>query len=304
MKHHILLTASVAVLLASCGKDNDVPSDNVTVTTDVSYGTDARQKMDVYLPGNRSSNTPVIVFLHGGGFVAGDKAEFSTQSTALAKRGYAVLNVNYRLVDTSGIFQTPMIHKPSSIRITEQLLDVQAAVNFAAGKTGEWNISATRWAIAGHSAGATLALLYGYGDLNTGGRIKAAANWAGALNFGFADESQFDLLDPRLVEVFYRASGFEPVNANKLAYMAISPYWVANTGKGIATINIRPENNVVANLPDGSAVEYQGFTNVLVSKSIPNKYVEVSGADHGFGKPGNWDLVINETDLYFKQMVP
>lgn len=30
----------------------------------------------------------------------------------------------------------------------------------------------------------------------------------------------------------------------------------------------------------------------------------VSWADHGFGKPGNWDLVINETDLYFKQMVP
>lgn len=291
-------------MVTGCSKDNKGTVAEGTVMNDVSYGTDARQKMDIYLPANRSSNTPVIVLLHGGGFVAGDKSDISERALQLSAKGYAVLNVNHRLVDTTGIFQTPLVHKPSAVRITEQLQDIKAAVELAAGKAAEWKVSTTRWAIAGHSAGATLAMLYAYTDVNTGGLVKVAANWAGATDFSFQDESQFDLLDPRLVEVYYRAVGYEPVNANKLAYMAVSPYWIVSSGKGAATINIRPENNEVFNMPDVSATLYEAFTNVLTGKNIPNKYVEVKGADHGFGQPGNWDQVVNETDIFFRQQLP
>lgn len=291
-------------MVTGCSKDDKGTVSEGMVMNDVAYGTDARQKMDVYLPANRSSNTAVIVLLHGGGFVAGDKSDISERAVPLSAKGYAVLNVNHRLVDTSGIFQTPLVHKPSSVRIAEQLQDIKAAVELAAGKAAEWKVSTTRWAIAGHSAGATLAMLYAYTDVNTGGLVKVAANWAGATDFSFQDESQFDLLDPRLVEVYYRAVGYEPVNANKLAYMAVSPYWIVSSGKGAATINIRPENNEVFNIPDVSATLYEAFTNVLTSKNIPNKYLEVKGADHGFGQPGNWDQVINETDIFFRQELP
>lgn len=293
----------MAIITSACSKkDHSEPS----IVKDVAYGPDASQKMDVYLPAARSGNTPVVVFLHGGGFVAGDKADLHTQVQSLSAKGYVVLNVNYRLVDTTGIFQTPMVHQPSSIRIAEQLQDVKAAIQFAAGKTGEWNMSASRWAIAGHSAGATLAMLYAYSaDLNAAALVKAAANWAGATDFSFQDESQFDALDPRLVEVYYRAVGHEPVNASKLAYMAVSPYWiVASGGNAKATINIRPENNEVFNMPDVSKPLYEAFTKALNDKQVPNKHVQVNGADHGFSKPGNWEQVISETDAFFRQHVP
>ncbi len=297
IKH--ILPVVLLIGFVSCKKEPVEPS-AATVMTEISYGADARQKMDVYLPADRSSGTPVIMLVHGGGFVAGDKNDFSNQSKALSAQGFAVLNVNYRLVDIDGVLNNPIIHKPSSIKIADQLSDVQAAVNFAVSKAGEWNISSDKWGITGHSAGGTLALLYAYGDKNTGKRVKVAGNWAGATTFGFSDESEILQVDPRIAEVLYRAVGAEAKNANKLAYMAVSPFWVAYQGKALATINIRPEQNNVSDLPDGSKELYQQFTDVLTSKGVPNKWLEVAGADHGFSKQGNWDLVINETSSFFK----
>lgn len=286
----------------SCKKDKN-ESFSADTLVDISYGGDIKQKMDVYLPESRTINTPVIVLVHGGGFVAGDKNEFSNQSRILSEKGFVVLNVNYRLVDISGVLDNPIVHKPSNIKISDQLNDIQTAVEFAASKSSEWQMSTEKWAITGHSAGGTLALLYAYGNKNTGKRIKVASNWAGATTFGFNDESEIAAVDPRIAEVLYRAIGAEAKNGNKLAYMAASPFWIAYQGNAIPTINIRPESNEVGNMPDGSFALYQQFTNVLVSKNVPNKWVEVSGADHGFSQPGKWEVVLNETVDFFKMHI-
>jgi len=299
---HIHIVAILALIfITGCKKDPKTDSNRAEakVYLDVAYSGDAFQKMDVYLPENRSNSTPVVLMLHGGGFIAGDKREFSEHAANLSAKGYVVLNTNYRLVDSTGALRVPVIHKSSAVKIVDQLADLDAAVNFAISKSSEWVMSTDRWAMAGHSAGATLSLLYSYGDKNKNKRIKAVGNWAGATNFAFNDESEAAFLDPRLVEIFYRAVGHEVKNANKLAYMSVSPYWVASANGGIPTINIRPENNVVIG-PDYSKAEYQALTTLLNSKATPNKSIEVTGADHGFSKAGNWNLVISETDAFFK----
>lgn len=293
----IYIVLCFCITATSCKKDERLSS-GAQVLTDVSYGADPKQKMDVHLPEGRNEQTPVLMMLHGGGFVAGDKADLSIRAQQLAAKGFVVLNVNYRLVSIDGVLSNPIVHKPSPIKISDQLNDIQAAVNLAASKSSEWRMSNDKWAIAGHSAGGTLALLYAYGDKNTDRRIKVAANWAGATNFAFQDESEVKQLDPRIAEVIYRAVGAEPVQANILAYMAASPMWLAIQGKGLATINIRPESNNVGDLPDGSKAEYQKFTQILNDKGVINKWIEVSGADHGFSKPGNWDLVMTETAIF------
>lgn len=299
-KFHTLLLLACLSVISACKKEPGSPALEAQTMLDVSYGSDARHKMDVYLPENRTEDTPVILMLHGGGFVAGNKSDISARAQALSAKGFVVLNTNYRLVDISGVLDNPMVHKPSSVKIAEQLSDIQAAVDFAAAKSSEWKMSSSKWGIAGHSAGGTLALLYAYGDKNTGKRVKVAGNWAGATTFGFSDQSEILQVDPRIAEVLYRAIGAEATNANKLAYMAHSPYWVANAGRAIPTINIRPENNEVGDMPDGSLVLYQQFTNVLNSKGVANKWVEVSGADHGFSQAGKWDLVLDETAAFFR----
>ncbi|MBK7289651.1 MAG: hypothetical protein IPI78_05040 [Chitinophagaceae bacterium] len=61
----------------------------------VAYGTDAQQKMDIYLPANRTAtNTKVLILIHGGGWTSGDKTDFSSALIdTLNKRfpNYAIL---------------------------------------------------------------------------------------------------------------------------------------------------------------------------------------------------------------------
>lgn len=306
MKSKNLLYLLGLFLIPAC-KDDDTmvnPSDTplaAQTLTNVSYGSDPEQQMDVYLPEGRDKNTPVVILLHGGGFILGNKSDFTTQSQLLSQKGYAVLNVNYRLVDTSGLFSLPPVHHASDVTIHDQLDDIEKALDFARSKSDEWVVSDENIGITGHSAGGTLALLFAYGEHNNDGYVKVVGNWAGATTLAFNDASEFDGIDPRYKEVFYRIVGVEVINQNMLAFMAVSPYWVLNNAEEVPpTINIRPENNILGDLPDNSATEYQKFTNLLNDKGIVNKYVQVAGADHGFGQPGNWDTVVNETDAFFE----
>ncbi len=300
MRIKILYLVIISVFIFSCDKDDSLEFEGVDEMFDVSYGSHAQQNMDVYLPKNRNAETPLIIVMHGGAFILGDKADIRSAMPLLYQKNYAVVNLNYRLVDTAGIFRNPMVHQPSAVTIASQLDDIALAINFIKTKATEWNISATKWAITGHSAGGTLSLLYGFGK-NNDGQIKVIGNWAGATTLTFNDASEFDTVDPRYKELFYRIVGAEVRNENKLAFMAVSPYWVANNQTSVKpTINIKPEDNRVGELPDYSVNEYTSFINLLNSKNVINKYVLVADATHSFQEPGKWELVANETDAFLK----
>ena len=66
---------------------------------DISYGEDPKyQILDVYLPKNKTSaKLPVIVNIHGGGWIYGTKETYQFYCLAMAKEGFAVVNANYRL---------------------------------------------------------------------------------------------------------------------------------------------------------------------------------------------------------------
>ncbi len=68
-----------------------------TVTTDVPFGDLPRQKLDIYLPEMVTDNTPVLVFLFGGGFVMGDKGQARVIGQNYAASGTIVIAPNYRL---------------------------------------------------------------------------------------------------------------------------------------------------------------------------------------------------------------
>jgi len=272
----IALCLASSFILAGCSKssDNDLPADEEQVITDISYGSHAQQKMDVHLPAERNTQTPVVIFLHGGGFVAGDKAEVNAYMRLFLDRGYAVVNANYRLVDSTGLSQTPVLHQESAIKISDQLNDIRSITDKVAASVASWKVSDSEWLLAGHSAGATLALLYAHGNKNSDKRIKVVANIAGATSFAFSDESEAALVPPLLLEVLFRATGVPATNPNKLAYMAISPYWVSNnSSNAVAAINIRPEQDSGDDL-------YRAYTQLLISRSVVNQYLIITGAGH------------------------
>ncbi len=126
---------------------------NVTVYLDVAYGTDPKQKFDIILP-NSATPTPLMIHIHGGGFVGGDKAIMQNQQlTNTLAQGIAYASLNYRLlndVDTEGVI------KP--------LTDCKRALQFLRYHAADFNLDATRVAVKGGSAGAGTSLWIGLHD--------------------------------------------------------------------------------------------------------------------------------------------
>ena len=72
--------------------------DDIQRFDDIQYGPDPVQnKLDVYRPKNAEGKIPVIVSVHGGGWVYGDKELYQFYGMTLAQRGFAVVNFTYRL---------------------------------------------------------------------------------------------------------------------------------------------------------------------------------------------------------------
>jgi acetyl esterase/lipase len=77
-------------------------SAGVHIDGDLAYGSDARQRLDVYRPEavvspGASGALPLIVSLHGGGFIRGDKSERANVGLRLAREGFVVVVPGYRL---------------------------------------------------------------------------------------------------------------------------------------------------------------------------------------------------------------
>jgi acetyl esterase/lipase len=150
----LFLFISVVVLFG-CKKDVEPALEQKTML-DIAYGTDALQKMDIYLPQGRSDTTKVIIMIHGGAWSTGDKADFTPYVDSLKYRlpEYAVFNINYRLATGTANF------------FPSQENDVKAAVDFIYSKRHEYNIS-DKFVLLGASAGGHLALLQGYKNTGT-----------------------------------------------------------------------------------------------------------------------------------------
>lgn len=264
----------------------------------VHYGTDVKQTMDVYLPANRTSNTNVVIFIHGGSFIGGDKNEVTSLSKYMVEKGFAVINANYRLVDGTGIMDNPPKHILSAIKIKDQVDDVAAIVDYAIKSAKTWVMSPTRIAIAGYSAGGTLGLLYSY-DARNANKVQAVANIAGPVDLLFTDIPNWQLMPPFMLEGGYRYTGVEVSEANADIFKSISPIYVANDQKRIPTFTVVPETNEVLGFPKLDISTYNRFTTRLTALKIPNEFYYVPGADHYFSRQGDWYEVLDQTLNFF-----
>jgi acetyl esterase/lipase len=117
------------------------------VVRDVSYGPDLRQRLDIHaLPGADFVERPIILFLHGGGFVGGDKTApgspfYDNIGTWSVRNGFVGITMTYRLAP-SAVF-------PSGAE------DVGTALRWLRANLGRFGISQGPVIIMGHSAGAT-----------------------------------------------------------------------------------------------------------------------------------------------------
>ncbi|QEI05518.1 alpha/beta hydrolase [Pigmentiphaga aceris] len=72
------------------------PSSHFSRDQDIAYGTDPRQRLDIYRP-TGTQNAPVVVFFYGGNWTSGDRDDYLFVGEALAARGITTVVVDYRL---------------------------------------------------------------------------------------------------------------------------------------------------------------------------------------------------------------
>jgi len=134
-----------------------------TMHADIPYVDHAlhSQMLDLYLPVGGKEPLPVVIFIHGGGWIGGDKRD--TPSALLAKNGYASASINYRL-SSEAIYPA-------------QLDDCLSAVAWLKAHASEYKLDVSRMAVWGGSAGGHLAALVALRNPDAG--IKLVCDWCG-----------------------------------------------------------------------------------------------------------------------------
>lgn len=115
---------------------------------DILYGTidSTWQKLDVYRPKNTTKKLPVIMSVHGGGWVYGDKEVYQWYCMSLAQRGFAVVNYSYRLA--------PEYRYPASLE------DTSTVAQWIMNQQDKYGFDTKHIFAVGDSAGAHMLTLF------------------------------------------------------------------------------------------------------------------------------------------------
>ncbi len=175
-----------SLLPAGRGPGGDQTAIKATpIHQDVAYASSsAAQKLDIYLP-TGSGPFPVVINIHGGGFMVGDKAN-PALGDELLDAGYAVASINYRLAGEA--------------KYPAQIWDAKAAVRFLRANAAQYNLDPKRFAAFGQSAGGNLAATLGtscgvaalegteLGNADQSSCVQAVVDWFGPTDFLLMDQ--------------------------------------------------------------------------------------------------------------------
>jgi acetyl esterase/lipase len=138
--------------------------------TDLYYGVNAGNTLDMYLPAKRNGNTRTIILLHGGFWSSGDKSDLTSLAKYLRDQGFACVTMNYRLTNTSSNLHPAQIN------------DIGKVIDFVSTGSYDFHVSSTRFGLMGMAEGAHLALLYTY-SANTNEKVKTVVSISGVTDF-------------------------------------------------------------------------------------------------------------------------
>ncbi len=158
MRYSSVVFLLVAVVVGSTASAQERPAARAgqlqATDADVRYGEHPRNVFDVYQV-KSDEPTPVVIFFHGGGFVAGDKssAQRSPLKQTCNQHGVTFVSANYRFVKG-----------PDSEPFPGSLHDGVRVLQFVRAHAKRWNIDPTRVVVSGGSAGGLMSVWLGTHD--------------------------------------------------------------------------------------------------------------------------------------------
>ena len=232
---------------------------------------------DLYSPKDLDA-APVLVGVHGGGWQVGSRKFYTNWGPYLAKNGYAVFSIEYRLM------------KPGVKTYPGAVYDVKAAVQYARAKARELGIDPERIGMIGDSAGGHLSALVALAgeeplysseyksDPNAGvsTKVKAVVGVYGV--YDMAAQWQHDLLARPLDNISEKFLGTAP-HADRKVFFEASPISYAVTSKNSTRFLLvhGTDDDIVD--PSTQSV---AFLNALTQARFFVRRVIIPGAGHFF----------------------
>ncbi len=141
----------IITLSTSCFKDPvEAPFiRELFIETNMPYGSDDRQRMSVALPEGRDEKNPIVILIHGGAWIVGNKEDFGGLQQFLLENKIGSISISYRYASDNHHFEGLM----DDIGLALASIKVHAQ---------EWGIRTDHYQLWGASAGAHMALLYAY----------------------------------------------------------------------------------------------------------------------------------------------
>lgn len=268
----------IIILLGCKEKTIDLGKDiSFDKEMDVSYGDDAEQKLDLYIPKNKDSIKGVFVMIHGGGWKAGDKSNLTFFTLSLMKKmpDFVFANMNYRLASTN------------RFGIPNQTNDIENAIAFLKTTLK----SDPTFVLLGNSAGAHLSMLYAY-KFNHENKIKAVVNIVGPTDLSdpnFKNYSDYSFVENHLIDSNAILNG---ISVDKFA----SPTsWVTSISS--PTISFYGNNDQIIPFSQKSILD-----STLNKNKVFNKSFEFSGGHLDWDKENNAQFLINKIDEFLKHI--
>lgn len=258
--------------------------EGINVWKDVEYANvDGHSlKLDLYVPENLSAPVPLVIDVHGGGWMAVDKSEMIARS--LIGHGFAVASIDYRL---SGVAIFPA-----------QIYDCKTAVRWLRAHAADYGYKPDKIGAWGDSAGGHLVSLLGLtadnpalegneGNTNVSSSVQAVCDFYGPSDLWSADHHLADTVAdnavPRLIGGLIEQNEDKARAASPLFYVSSNacPFLIVHGDKD----PIVPLEQSVA------------LNDALQKAGVPTQLYIVKGGGHGFGDPHAYELA----EAFFKQ---
>ena len=222
--------------------------------------------MDVAFPASSDGPIPAVIYIHGGGWYSGDKADGSRFLEPLAMGGYLAVSINYRLVGDATW--------PAALH------DCKAAVRFLRTHAEDLGIDPDRIGAWGHSAGAHLAALLG-----TSGNAPALEGSVGETGVSSAVQCVVDVsgptdlviaLDHRSEGAFKQWLGAEGDELRRLARQASPVTWI--DGADPPCLIVHGQDDVVVPVEQAT-----GYARALEQAGVSVRLVLLEDTGHSVG---------------------
>jgi acetyl esterase/lipase len=259
---------------------------------------DQELKLDLAKP-EGDGPFPAIVFIHGGGWLGGNRSHFRPFAEEAAKRGYVGLTISYRLMKFDAEKKETTT---ATQRFPDQIHDCKAAVRWLRANADKYHVDKNRIGVAGGSAGGHLSLLVGLtdksdklegdgGNPDQSSRVQAVVNIFGPTEMASCYEGSSVAWMLRLF------MGGKPEETPEVYKKASPVTYVTKDDPPILTIHGDQDKLV-------PVAQAKLLDQKMKAAGVQHELLILEGQGHGFGGESQQTAMKAMWDFFDKQLKP